>query len=166
MFTNVVAVLALILSTLSLYHQWRTSRVTLRVTARIEPQSLPVRESSSGSLICELVPALNVLMTNRCDRPVHILQMKLSVGWSSIEFMSLNRRYRGILRPFTVEPLRTVPVAVEGTEIGYLLRAHGVVGTARVRVVVLDEAGMSHTSSAIRVNVDDLVEGAAGPTGV
>jgi hypothetical protein len=153
--TNVIAGLALVLAALSLFLQWRTSRAKLRISVVQGEASLPARQDSFGQVICELLPAVTVEMTNRSQKPVHVVSAELTVpGAAPLTLRAFNRLYDVVKpKPVTIEPLRGHCLAMDSEKLVWVLREEGFSGRLSPRVAVLDEAGRTHRSRRFRLSV-------------
>jgi hypothetical protein len=145
--TNIIASLALALSALSLFLQWRTARASLRVSVDLADALLP-SENRVGVILNAKLPAVTVVMTNRSQRPVHVSRTDLEApGIQPLPLAPFNRAYGvGLPSPFTVEPLRSHTLAMDRDRLASILRDDGCSGRVRARVAVHDEAGQIHRS--------------------
>jgi hypothetical protein len=165
-FSNAIAVAALLLSGLSLYLQSRQRRPAVRVTAEVETHSLPVGVDSFSPMAPRDVPVLSVRFINPSERPVHVSDVALALGGVMLPLIEFNALYKGLRQPFTVEPLRSHNFVVRGVDLGDLLHSKGISGSPRVRIVAHDEAGKTHRSPELSLEVQKLVDGEIGADSV
>jgi hypothetical protein len=155
--TTAVATVALILSVVNSYNQWRTTKPRLLVNAIIRPAAIPL--PTADGIGPREVPCLVIHLANPTDKPVYVKQVLFqSAGREAVELGEHHAGYGELTRPFTVDPWGGQDLHVRGKTLLEKLHVTSVPTQIRATVVVLDELRTSYRSRPFQFSSADLDE--------
>ena len=159
MLSDIIAIIALILSITSLYWQWREKRPHLKVTPSIEVKSLSIGSNGQGGFAQKDTVAFCVYLANPSEKPVHVTAVHLyPQKGKEIPLGEFDALYQRLFRPFTIEPLRGHTFTVWGQTLVKALQESGFNDTVEARVIVKDEVNKQYKSKSIRFSINQLRE--------
>jgi hypothetical protein len=151
--TDIIAFLALLLSSFSLYLQWREKRPLLKVEATQGKKSLPILSDRAGGFVDVAVPVLYIYLSNPKEKEVRL----------SKYYILPKRGLQIEMKPFSpissvVGPGRRQEPVIRGKELFEDLTKQGISGDIEARIEIQDEVGNRYKAKGIKINVQELEE--------
>jgi hypothetical protein len=158
MVSDIAAIVALILSSISLILQWRVNRPDLRVDPQIEIKPLPINPNGQGGFEKITTFALCIYLMNPSEKPIHISGVFIKTHKSHLIQLDENLDlYQFSFMPFTIEPLRSRTFTVLGEKLTLLLQQDGIIGTVRANVIVQDEVKKQYKSKYFNLSAAGFI---------
>ena len=155
-----IAILALLVSALSIFLQRRDKRGRLVVSPSIRSTGLPIPEEGKPGISMIEVPSLVVHLANPGETPVNVRSLYLVTSFSSpVELKEHHAMYGEYQLPFTVEPQGGHDVHVRGKTLLSKFDWESPPPTFRARIHVHDELRKIHKSRPFEIDVHALREG-------
>jgi hypothetical protein len=148
--TDVTAVLALLLSIISLYWQWTRNRPRLKIVPMIRHHNFALIFDGTE----REVPALKIRVSNPGEKPVHISKVGLILR-KGIE-ISLSQWLSDPL-PMVIDPQAGCEFWIKGPELARELEKHSDVKNLKVAICVTDVVGRVYRSQWFRLSAKQLM---------
>jgi hypothetical protein len=157
--TTTIATVALLLSVLNLYLQWKEKKPLLKVAATVTTKEFPVLPDSTGqSPPTKEFRVLSVYLSNPSEKAIHVRAINLVPSFGSqIELKEYNALYVAVFTPFAIESYRGREFIVRGQWLAEELQKHGHSSNVRCIVEVNDDVGKQYKSKPIRFTVNQLL---------
>jgi|SRR5215471_13496635 len=151
--TDVVAPLALALSALSLYLQWKHTRVRLKVRPSIGIDYIRFKLDGAGGYVGKDLPVLRIHLANPTENPIHIKGVYVAFKKWEVELKHVKDN-----RISPVEPHRDSDFVASGNHVFHILEREDYKDKdkVRIKIKVYDEIGTVFTSK-LRFVMDQLI---------
>jgi len=149
--TEVIALIALLLSLFSIYLQWFDKYPRLTIMPRIAKGSLPTMSGErKGSVFS--INAYNTSAT-----PVHIKEVWLSTNKFVIKLYDYNALYSRVFSPFTIEPHRDKDMYVQTKELLEDLKKCKLNRIFKAKIILQDETHRKYKSKNVTIDTKQLL---------
>ncbi|MFN8597170.1 MAG: hypothetical protein U0559_13435 [Anaerolineae bacterium] len=159
MLSDIIAGIALILSIISLYLQWKDKQPHLRISPSVEIKPLPIVRDQTGGFSSRDTLVLTVYLANSSEKTVHVTGIYLSLPKGKLlQLDSYPGLEQGRFSPFSVEPFRGYAFTVWGKKVAKILHENSINGNVQAKIMVQDEMQKIYTSRKLRFSIQQLVD--------